>query len=851
MSTKCPKCHTDNPEDSKFCKECATPLPGIQDAIHTKTMETSVEELTTGSTFAGRYQIIEELGKGGMGRVYKVLDRETKEKIALKLIKPEIASDKTTIERFRNELTSARKIAHRNVCRMYDLNKEEDDYYITMEFVSGGDLKRLIRRTKHLPVGTAISIAKQICEGLEEAHRLGIVHRDLKPNNIMIDDNGNARIMDFGIARTVNGKSITSSGVMIGTPEYMSPEQVEVKEVDQRSDIYSLGVILYEMVTGQLPFEGETPLAVAMKHKGEPPKNPKEFNPQISDDLNRVILTCLEKDKDSRYQSAGEVRSELKKIEQGLPTSDRSIPGKKTLTSQEITVQFSLKKISIPVFIALAIVVIGLIILNPWGQKEQAPDRTEKPSLAVLPFEDLSPQKDQGYFCDGMTDEIIADLYLVGDIGRVISRSSVMKFKGTKADSKTIGQELGVRYLLEGSLRKSANEIRITARLIDTLNDAQLWAGKYTEALEDIFEIQENISQSIINELSLELKPDEMQKITQHSIKDVRAYEYYLRAMQEINILSEESLDRAIKFLQNGLDILGENTMMYIGLGEVYSTYLDYGFKNGEVYLQQAEDYGKKALALEPDNALALNLVGNIELMKGNMPESLTYKKLSFLKDPNVPENLTSLLYYYGFFAGKPSVAALLVQRLLQIDPLSPSNPRCEGIVAWMEGKFDIALELHGKASQMVSNAPVTKWYYAQLLAWNNRFDEAYEYIDNFVKDLPQHILSWSILLFKYSLQGEKDKALQLLTEERKNYALKDYHFPWLMAECFALLDEKEDALDWFELAIGKGWINYPLFSELDPFLENIRGEARFKKLIEKVKYEWQHIEDLEWPKEL
>ncbi|MBU4253193.1 MAG: serine/threonine protein kinase [Acidobacteria bacterium] len=239
-----------------------------------------------------------------MGRVYKGLDTEIKTKVALKLIKPEIASDRETIERFRNELKTTHDITHKNVCRMHDLNREGDTFFITMEYVSGGDLKRFIRRSKQLNIKTAVSIAKQVCEGLAEAHKLGTVHRDLSPNNIMIDNDGMVRVMDFGIACSFQTNNKTEPGVIIGTPAYMSPEQAEAGKIDPSSDIYSLGVILFEMITGRLPFEGETALSMAVKHKSEEPPDPTDFNPNVSEDLSKLILKCLAKNKKDRYKNA-------------------------------------------------------------------------------------------------------------------------------------------------------------------------------------------------------------------------------------------------------------------------------------------------------------------------------------------------------------------------------------------------------------------------------------------------------------------------------------------------------------------------------------------------------------------
>jgi serine/threonine protein kinase len=313
--------------------------------------------LDRGTTFAERYEIIEELGKGGMGRVYKVFDQKIKEVVALKLIRPEISADENTIARFNNELRLARKISHRHVCRMYDLGEEGPSHFITMEYVPGEDLKRFIKRSGQLTAGKAVSIAKQVCEGLAEAHNLGIIHRDLKPQNIMIDENGNTRIMDFGIARFLEGEGMTTQGVMIGTPDYMAPEQAELEGVDQRSDIYALGIILFEMVTGRVPFEGKTPLSMAMKHKNQAPPNPRDFNAQVTEDLSRVILRCLEKEKNQRYQSVEDLIADLKNIEEGLPTTQKIVPKAKPQPSDEITVTFKKKKFLIPALVVLAIIV--------------------------------------------------------------------------------------------------------------------------------------------------------------------------------------------------------------------------------------------------------------------------------------------------------------------------------------------------------------------------------------------------------------------------------------------------------------------------------------------------------------
>ena len=552
----------DNPTDSQFCRKCATPLPAEEDLgiSQTKTLLLPATMLERGTVFAERYEIIEELGKGGMGRVYKVYDKKIKEVVALKLIRPEISADKNTIERFNNELRLARKISHRHVCRMYDLGQEGPSHFITMEYVPGEDLKRFIKRSGQLTVGKAVSIARQVSEGLAEAHHLDIIHRDLKPQNIMIDGDGNTRIMDFGIARFIEGEGLTTQGVMIGTPDYMAPEQVELEGVDQRSDIYALGIILFEMVTGRLPFEGKTPLSVAMKHKNQAPPDPRDLNAQVTEDLSQVILRCLEKEKSQRYQRVEDLLADLINIEEGLPTTQKIVPKPKPQPSDEITVTFKKKKFIIPALVILAIIVAFVIwqIIPPkktettaQGTSESvtspAPPELKTPSLRGLIPTDIEKVIDPSNFRGEMQWLGRAFSILSPEAMKHLDEEDIQGFENFLV---TIRNKLPE----DGSYRSAIDQVRNKLQEGKKLQDA----GKQEEAEKSYLE-----SQSQMQTLLDSVRQKERADRAKDSMVQARLYAYQRVSTEKDNLLfavAEKQVKIAADSYEKG-DFSGAKTL--------------------------------------------------------------------------------------------------------------------------------------------------------------------------------------------------------------------------------------------------------------------------------------------------
>jgi serine/threonine protein kinase len=732
------------------------------------------------------YKILKKLGEGGMGVVYEAEDTKLKRTVALKFLPPELTRDPQAKARFVQEAQAAAALDHPNICPVFEIGEAVGATYIAMPRVRGRSLKDRIAAGP-LALEEALDIAGQVAEGLKEAHERGIVHRDVKPANIMLTEKGQAKIMDFGLAKLTGAADMTKTLAVMGTVAYMSPEQARGEAVDRRTDIWSFGATLYEMLTGEMPFgrKGDQALVYCILH--ETPESLIRLRPEIPLQLERVVQKALEKEKSLRYQTMADVLQDLKAARAS-----------------------------------------GMSISQP-----------EK-SIIVLPFENISADPDQDYFCDGMTEELISDLSKIHAL-RVISRTSSMMFKGTKKDIPAIAREVHVRYVLEGSVRKAGNNLRITAQLIDAANDAHLWAEKYGGTLDDIFDIQEKVSHSIVDALKLKLTPEETELLAERPIPSALAYEFYLKARGEILKWTEAGLENALRYLRNGLEIVGENALLYAGMAYVHFQYVNLGLKEKEYGRKQAEDYVEKAFALDPDSSEASFIRAN--LIAWSQPkEGIRCFKRVLDKNPNHFDALFYFSCVLGTLGRKRDVVPL-EERTIRIDPLNPLAYVHSGFNRMWDGEFALALERLGKLHRSFPGDVMTKWCYGLGLAYMDRKEEAGLVFDEVAREQPGTLFACMGLAFKYALQGKRSETLAMLDSNPHLQNPWDFQTAYWKTECLALIGEKELALACLELDVNLGMSNYPLMSELDPFLVNIRGEERFKKLMEGVKYEWEHLE--------
>jgi serine/threonine-protein kinase len=641
----------------------------------------------------------------------------------------------------------------------------------------------------------------------------------------MIDKEGNARIMDFGIARSLKEKGITGAGVMIGTPEYISPEQAEVKEVDQRSDIYSLGVILYEMVTGRVPFEGETPLGIAMKHKSEVPKDPRELNTQVPEDLSRLILKCLEKDREKRYQSAGEVRAELVRIEEGIPSTEREIPRRKPITSREITVTFGLKKLLVPALAIIALVILAILIWQLLPQKELVPAPADKHSIAVLPFVDLSPTKEHEYLCDGVAETLINALSGVKDL-HVPARTSAFYFKDKDLDVREIGQKLNVEAVLEGSVQVVGDRLRMTARLSNVDDGYQLWSESYERGFEDVFAVQDDIAQKIVKALKIELIGEEEAKIVKHYTKSREAYDLYTRGIYFLNKRGKENLEKSVEYFQEAIEKDTNYALAYVGLAESYITLGDWGYLPPKEAFPKAREAAERALEIDDSLAEAHSALACVKyIFDWDWEGAEEGFKLAISLNPNY-----ALAHKeYGEYLVKLGRFEEALQELERAKELDPFSLIILAIGTWpyrYSGQYDKAIEQLKKVLEMEPDFLPAQSYLGSCYFWKGMYEEA---LEMYRKHNNQYAVGNT-----YAKMGKLDEARKILKNYIERAKQGDYRPSYGIAILSFLLGEEEQGFRWLEKAYeykDEGMV----FLKVGRAFDSVRSDLRFKAMLKKV----------------
>ncbi len=793
----------------------------------------------------GPYRVITQLGRGGMGEVYLAQDSRLGRKVAIKLLAADLTDNDDRVQRFEQEARAASALNHPNILTIHEVGKASTDRgdarYIVSEFVEGETLRTLLRGGK-LDISQATAIAEQVASALSVAHEAGIIHRDIKPENVMVRPDGLVKVLDFGLAKlierpvatevdaqapTKDGFS-TTPGMVMGTASYMSPEQARGQQVDCRTDIFSLGVVLYEMVAGRRPFAGESTSDVIAAVLTAEPLPLSSLTSRVPVELERVSKKCLEKDRQARYQSAKELIAELKPLRKGNLT-------KETLVRR--TAEGPVSRLAtqrwILGFAAVALLTAGLGWFFYWRRSPVVrPGRIE--SLVVLPLENLSADPAQEYFADGMTDALIGDLAKIGAL-RVISRTSAMHYKGTKKSLPQIASELGVEAVVEGTVQRSGDRVLIRAQLIHATTDRHLWVETYERELRDVLKLQSEVAQTIAREIQIKVTPAEQARLTRQRPVNRKAFDDYLQGRYLYwNKRTRESAEQSIEYFQRAIKEDPAYAQAYAGLADSYN---DLGSVIVGALLplearRLAAEAAVKALELDSELAEAHTALGHAKHYNWDWAAAEQEFKHAIELNPNY-SNAHMRYGQYLVTMGDVEGAVREVNRARELDPYSLSISSLRGFVLENARLHNEAIEQFRNVLAVDPDNYEAYWHLGHTFAATRQFNEAIAASEKAASLSGRAPGALGFLGMAYGLAGRKAEANRVLNELLE-LSRRRYVTPVPMAVVYIGLGDKDQAFVWLEKAYQER-SNFMAFLKVIPIADPLRSDPRFDNLLERI----------------